>query len=320
MSLLDITLFLIGLISSFVVGGNNSATSLGILVSTNALRRKFSYLISSLSMFLGVSIGGLSLQGSIHGTINGNQTYLSVAVLSVLFASVISFYYLNKSGIPSSLSQMIYPSLAILVLISSSKLTLDWSKFWFTVSSWFFSPFLAIISAIIFYYALIKITSKEKKIIKEMKIYKYLIISSAVFTSFVTGANAVGIIASAGLLSEPVYIVYPLYGLAASLGIYFSSKKASIVVGFRLTRMGYLSATSALIGGDIISEVFTLLGVPISITQTIMGGVLGLSFRSFGHDVKNQLTQVAKGWLTSPILAIVASLAAFGIIKSLLGL
>lgn len=35
--------------------------------------------------------------------------------------------------------------------------------------------------------------------------------------------------------------------------------------------MGYLSATSALLGSDIISEVFTLLGVPISITQTTMG-------------------------------------------------
>jgi len=85
-------------------------------------------------------------------------------------------------------------------------------------------------------------------------VYKFLILASSVFTSFVTGANAVGIIVSEGLLAGPPFLIFPTYGLAAALGIYFSSKKASIVVGFRLTRMGYLSATSALLGSDIIYE------------------------------------------------------------------
>ncbi|WP_290123587.1 inorganic phosphate transporter [Metallosphaera hakonensis] len=137
MNLIGIGLFLVGLISSFVVGGNNSATSLGILISTNSMKRKYSYLLSSISMFLGVSVGGISLQNSVRGTVMGGQPYLSIAVFSVFLASVISFYYLNRAGIPSSLSQMIYPSLAILVLLSR-ELELDWSKFWFTVVSWLF--------------------------------------------------------------------------------------------------------------------------------------------------------------------------------------
>ena len=319
MNLLSLGLFLVGLVSSFVVGGNNSATSLGILISTNSMRRKYSYLISAVSMFLGVSVGAISLQGSIRGAVTGLQPYLSIAVLSVFLASVVSFYYLNRAGIPSSLSQMIYPSLAILVVLSK-ELSFDWGKFWFTVVSWAFTPVLAIVSSLVLYDILVRITTKEKKIIREMKIYKFLIISSAVFTSFVTGANAIGIITSEGLLSEPAYVVFPLYALAASLGIYFSSRKASLVVGFRLTRMGYLSATSALLGSDIISEIFTLFGVPISITQTVMGGILGLSFRSYGPDVKTQLKQVTKGWLTSPVIAIISSLAAFGVLKSILGL
>ena len=66
MNLLSLGLFLVGLVSSFVVGGNNSATSLGILISTNSMRRKYSYLISAVSMFLGVSVGAISLQGSIR--------------------------------------------------------------------------------------------------------------------------------------------------------------------------------------------------------------------------------------------------------------
>ncbi|QKQ99193.1 inorganic phosphate transporter [Metallosphaera tengchongensis] len=319
MDFLTLLLFVIGFLSSFVVGGNNSATSLGILISTNSLRRRYSYLVSSLSIFFGVAIGSISMESSIYGTVNGPSPYLDAAVLFVFVASVISFYYLNKTGIPSSLSQMIYPSLAVIVLLSKG-LEFDWTKFWFTFTSWLVSPLLAILCSILLYFGLAKLATRQKKIIKEMKIYKALIISSAVFTSFVTGANAIGIIVSEGLLAEPAYVTLPLYAFSAALGIYFSSRKASIVVGFRLTRMGYLSATSALLGSDIISEVFTLLGVPISITQTVMGGILGLSFRSYGPDVKNQLKQVARGWLTSPFIAVISSLAAFGVLKSILNI
>ncbi|AWR94187.1 inorganic phosphate transporter [Acidianus brierleyi] len=319
MFIFGILIFLVGLISAFIVGGNNSATALGILISTNALKRKYSYLVSALSVFIGTALGSYTMASSIYGEIKGSQIYVQVSIFSVIFASIIAFYYLNKSGIPSSLSQMIYPSLAVLVLVSKV-LYFNWFKFWFTVASWGFSPLLAIVSALVMYYILRRLTSKEKRVIREMKIYKSLIIASSIFTSFVTGANAVGIIVSAGLIALPYYIVAPLYALAAAMGIYLSSKKASIVVGFKVTRLGYVSATSALLGSDIISEIFTIFGIPISITQTTMGGIIGLSFRSFGYDVEKQLKQVAKGWGTSPFIAIIASLAAFGIIKSILGL
>ncbi|AWR96406.1 inorganic phosphate transporter [Acidianus sulfidivorans JP7] len=316
---LSILIFVLGLISSFVVGGNNTATALGILLSTNALKRKYSYLISALSLFLGTTIGSITMKSSITGIVKGEQQILEAVLFSVLFASIVSFYYLNKAGIPSSLSQMIYPSLAILILVSHG-LLFNWGKFWFTVSSWIFSPILAIFSSLILYFILKKILSKQKLLFKQLQMYRELIIISSIFTSFVTGANAIGIIVSAGLQYQQFYVVAPLYGLAAALGVYLSSKKASIVVGFKVTRLGYTSAVSALVGSDIISEIFTILGVPISITQTSMGGVIGLSFRSFGYDVKKQLTQVTKGWLTSPFIAIIASLAAYGIIKSILGL
>lgn len=320
MEILEYNIFLLGLISSFIVGGNNSATALGILISTNAIKRKYSYLVSALAMFVGVSLGSYSMQGSIYGTVRSeNLDMLEATVFSVLFASVVAFYYLNKLGIPSSLSQMLYPSIAVLVLISRGNLDFDWVKFWFTVSSWALSPLLAILLSISLYFGIRRLTLKGSDLFSQMKVYKFLIVFSSLFTTFVTGSNAIGIIVSAGLLSAPFYLVAPAYGMASALGIYLSSKKASIVVGFRVTRLGYISATSALVGSSIVSEIFTILGVPISITQTTMGGIIGLSFRSFSYDVKKQLSQVAKGWGVSPLVAIISSLASFGVVKSLLG-
>jgi PiT family inorganic phosphate transporter len=320
-NLLEYFIFVIGLISSFLVGGNNSAIALGILVSTNVLRRRLSYLINAISLFSGASIGSITMESSIYGLVSSQNFLLLEIVLSaILFSSTVTFYYLNKIGIPASLSQMIYPSLASVVLIARGTIGFDWGKFDFTVLSWILSPLVAIATSLSMYFFLKKFLKSERNFIREIRYYKYGLIISSIFTSFVTGANAIGIIISAGLISEPFYITAPIYATAASLGIYLSSRKAVITVGFRITRLGYTAASSALIGSDIISEVFTIFGIPISITQTIMGGIIGLSLRSFGYDVQRQLKQIAKGWIVSPMLAMIVSLAAYGILRSILGL
>lgn len=320
-NLLEYFIFVIGLISSFLVGGNNSAIALGILVSTNVLRRRLSYLINAISLFSGASIGSITMESSIYGLVSSqNFLLLEIALSAILFSSTVTFYYLNKIGIPASLSQMIYPSLASVVLIARGTIGFDWGKFDFTVLSWILSPLVAIATSLSMYFFLKKFLKSKRNFIREIRYYKYGLIISSIFTSFVTGANAIGIIISAGLISEPFYITAPIYATAASLGIYLSSRKAVITVGFRITRLGYTAASSALIGSDIISEVFTIFGVPISITQTIMGGIIGLSLRSFGYDVQRQLKQIAKGWIVSPMLAMIVSLAAYGILRSILGL
>lgn len=320
-NLLEYFIFVIGLISSFLVGGNNSAIALGILVSTNVLRRRLSYLINAISLFSGASIGSITMESSIYGLVSSqNFLLLEITLSAILFSSTVTFYYLNKIGIPASLSQMIYPSLASVVLIARGTIGFDWGKFDFTVLSWILSPLVAIATSLSMYFFLKKFLKSKRNFIREIRYYKYGLIISSIFTSFVTGANAIGIIISAGLISEPFYITAPIYATAASLGIYLSSRKAVITVGFRITRLGYIAASSALIGSDIISEVFTIFGVPISITQTIMGGIIGLSLRSFGYDVQRQLKQIAKGWIVSPMLAIIVSLAAYGILRSILGL
>lgn len=320
-NLLEYFIFVVGLISSFLVGGNNSAIALGILVSTNVLRRRLSYLINAISLFSGASIGSITMESSIYGLVSSqNFLLLEIALSAILFSSTVTFYYLNKIGIPASLSQMIYPSLASVVLIARGTIGFDWGKFDFTVLSWILSPLVAIATSLSMYFFLRKFLKSKRNFIREIRYYKYGLIISSIFTSFVTGANAIGIIISAGLISEPFYITAPIYATAASLGIYLSSRKAVITVGFRITRLGYTAASSALIGSDIISEVFTIFGVPISITQTIMGGIIGLSLRSFGYDVQRQLKQIAKGWIVSPMLAMIVSLAAYGILRSILGL
>ncbi|MCY0859571.1 MAG: inorganic phosphate transporter [Sulfolobaceae archaeon] len=317
MQLVDVLIFASGLVSSFIVGGNNNATALGILISTRAIKRRLAYLLNAIASSLGVFTGYFTMSSSVYGLFPDDNSFLvKLLILSMLLSTVISFYYLNRSGIPSSLSQMLYPSAVVLAIISHSRF--NWSKFIITAISWAISPTLAIVASLGLYYLLVHSIISERKVIRQMKVYKSLITFSALFTSFVTGANAIGLIVSAGLISFPSIVVIPSYALATALGIYLTSTRVSITVGFRITRLGYIASISALTGGNIISEIFTILGIPISITQTITGGIIGLSFRSMGTDVKEQLSKIGKGWVTSPTLSILVSLAIFGILRSII--
>ena len=317
--ILDFSLFLIGLIACYIIGSYNNATSLGILFATNAVKRKQAYIINMASIFFGVTIGSLTMLHSVYGIIHGNILYVTLAILTVLLSSMITFYYLNGLGIPSSLSQTFYPSIAVLTLLSHGMIEMDWVKFWIVVISWIISPTVAIGFSLFLYFILVKAINTKLKIVRQIRIYKNLILLSSSFTSFVVGANAIGIIVSAALVSEPAYLVLPSYGLASAIGV-LAGQKIAIKVGFRITRLGYLGASSAIIGSNVINEIFTLFGIPISITQTIVGGIIGLSFRSFTSDTKRQVMQIFRSWSTSPILAIILSLAIFGIFKSVLGL
>jgi PiT family inorganic phosphate transporter len=319
LSILDLFLFTVGLIAAFIVSGNNNATSLGVLFATNAARRRNSYIINTVAMFLGASVGSVTMYDSVYSIVQGPQDYVEASVFSVLFSSVFSFYYLNKIGVPSSLSQMLYPSLAVLVLVSHGEILFNWFKFWFTVGSWIISPLVAIVASLLMYKTMKSRIKGERRLSRQMKIYRYLIMTSSAFTSFVVGANAVGIIISAGLTAAPLLLVVLAYSVSASIGIFFS-KKAAITVGFRLTKLGYVGASSSIIGSNVVNQVFTLFGIPISITQTILGGIIGLSLRAMTRDVAKQIRQVAKGWLISPLLSIIISLAAYGIVKSVLGI
>ena len=321
LSVLDITIIVLGLIAAYLVGANNIASSLGILLSTRIVRKNTAYLLTVISSFSGTVVNSYTMLGSVKSLIRSPfHELVLVAIITILFASSAAFYYLNRLGVPSSLSQMLYVGLLALVLVSRGAYYFDWLKFDLTVVSWILSPIISSIASLTTYSILSRKIS-EKSLISQIKYYKTFILLSSLVTSYVVGANAIGIIVSAGLVGyDNYYAISIAYGLASVIGILKSSLKPSIVVGFRITKLGYLGASSALLGGGILSEVFTLFGIPISVTQTILGGIVGLSLRNLTKDVKAQLVNVAKGWLYAPLISTVISLAVFGVIRSILGL
>jgi PiT family inorganic phosphate transporter len=317
---LALVVFALGLTVSALVGANNVAPSLSVLVSTNAIKRRWAYALTSISLLLGVSLGGLTMAHSVSGVIQGDRTYQDITLASVLVASLVTFSLLNRRGIPSSLSQMIYPSLAVLAFTERREISVDFKVLALTALSWLIAPLSSMALSLSLYLILSKVMRPRTELSKVLAIYKYLILISSLFVTFVTGANAIGLVASAGSQELPLPSTLLIYALASVVGLYSSSKRAVAVVGFRITKMGYIAGSSAMIGSSIVNELFTLFGIPISVTQSLLGGIIGLSFRSMTSDVNRQVRQVMKGWMTSPVMAVFISLSVLGLTRSLLGL
>jgi Phosphate/sulphate permeases len=319
MTIIGEIVFVLGGLASFFVGGNNISPSLGILISTNVVRRKAAYLLTAIAIFLGASIGGITMRESVRGIINGPRDFIDFIILSVLLSSTAAFFYLNRIGVPSSLTQMLYPSLAVLTLLSRQYVTFDWRAFFLAFGLWIITPGIAIITVLGLYWTMRRVVHSEARLLRQLRYYKILILGAGLLNAFVLGANAIGLLASAGSSAFPIYVTLPSYGLAAALGVYVTSNKGVLTMGFRLTRLGYVGGVSAVIGSSMVAEVLTLFGIPISVTQTMVGGIVGLGLRGTGQDLGRQLNRLVRGWVVSPLFAIIVSIATFGVLKAVLG-
>jgi len=308
-----ILVFLLGLLVSFVVGGNNSVPSVAILISTRVIKTRYSILIASISMFLGASLGSFSMQKFAERAIRGPLYILEMVFFSTLLISLISFLILSKRGIPTSLSQMIYPSLTIIALISDGVLVINLHTLLLVISSWIFSPIISILLTISLYFLIRRYIDRiENSLIKVIKFYRLIILASCSFIVFVLGANTIGLLVSLGLVSFPHNIVELTYAVGASLGTFTLSKRAAIKVGFKITKLGYTSSSSVMLGSFLTSEVFTLMGIPISLTQITMGGIIGLSLLNMSNkSTSSNVRNVIKNWTMAPLLCMMGSLVAF---------
>ena len=82
------------------------------------------------------------------------------------------------------------------------------------------------------------------------------------------------------------------------------SRKVMMTVGRKITPLDEYSALIAQLSGAITVEIFTQVGVPVSSSQAIVGGVAGVGFVKGAKTVSTRrLLEIAIGWVSTPISA-----------------
>jgi len=164
---------------------------------------------------------------------------------------------------------------------------------------WVAAPLIAI--AFSFYLLRTIDRSKPKNFWRRLQIYKILLIALAVSTSYVLGANTLGLIVATGGFN----LLIVLFAVVAIfIGAFFLSAGEIRRVSEELFLMRYPNATVTLLTSTVLVEAATLLKIPLSNTQALSASVFGagISYRSKLVSVKPFLI-IVLSWVIAPLLS-----------------
>ena len=147
--------------------------------------------------------------------------------------------------------------------------------------------------------------------------FRLLVIIGTVFIAYGLGANNVGnsagLVIGSNILGDRITLI--IMGIAMGLGIVSFSKKVVNTVGRNITLIDPMTAFTAQSSAGIVIYFFTLLGIPISATQAIIGGLVGAGITKGSGMVNNKLVmKIFIGWIITPFSAAVLSILIYKIL------
>jgi len=269
----------------FILGANNVANAIGTAYASRATTYRNLLILFSIS----VIIGSLFAK-NVGNTVNS----LSSDALTALTISALVMTLSTYKKVPISLHTVIICSL-IGLNFSSSNLTV----FAEILLSWILSPIIAVIIAYILYLAYEKV---EIPILKKITMIRYLLLISAGVVAFNLGSNDLPTVLGTFTTSQIIYIIGAIF---LCLGAYLYGNRVSVTLSM-ITNLSVSSAFIAQLSGGLAVTFFTALGMPVSTTQAIVGGILGVGLTKGIKTVRwNILKNIIFWWIIAPIIALI---------------
>ncbi len=297
------------LILIYLFGLNNGSVFEGGLTGSGLYNYASAAIIVGIGIFLGTLIQGRytgSFAKDMGGVLSGNAAIILLLVQLALF---LAFTFIN---LPLSITQSLvggWLSVLLVLGIIIKAGPMDSLFFW-----WVVSPFISMAFTAVFYKAVRRLSFHFpiSSVSYTSRISSLVLVF---YTSFVLGANNVGFIMGAFGLN---YIILILLAIAASIGA-LGASRMSKAIGEDLIVAGPLGITSALLGGTTVLLFLTYLGLPASLTTTILGALIGVGIASRPRLFnKKYLTMVVLSWVMAFIMGFVIVYVIFAPLRVLL--
>lgn len=294
------------------IGANDAANSLGPAVGSRVLTLRQAIILISIFGFLGAYLQGSYVAKTIgKGIVPMGQLDKNAALYLALvsaFAACVWVVLATYWKMPISTSHSIVGAVAGAGLAIGAPI--KWKLLLDIFICWIFTPVGAAFLGYIFY----RIFKNVFYRIIPRRYLKFsltaLIIISGCYVAYSWGANdvanATGVIVGAGIL--PAHISIILGGLAIALGIMTWGYKVIETIGSELTQLLPIMAFSAQLASAINVHVYTLFGIPVSTSHSIVGAIFGVGLVR-GVRVLNMriAREIAICWLATPFISGVIS-------------
>ncbi|HUK74960.1 MAG TPA: inorganic phosphate transporter [Nitrososphaerales archaeon] len=308
-----IALLLAGLLA-FVFGWNNSAILIGNERGSGTLSARQSTALCSLGIVLGVALEGSKMRGSLDGTIAGQAT--DAMVVATLVVTIALTFALTVGAIPVSFSNTMVGAFAGTAFGSS--VALRAGDLGTVVAFWLLAP-LATAAATVACHGAIKRGTANLNLIAMDRFNRAGVGLVSLALAYVLSANNVGLIygtafdtaqgASQGVgASLPLAVA--LGGCAIVAMAAFGRGGVAGTVGDRLVSLSPREVLSAFSATIIMMWLATQLAIPISVSQCLIGGMLGAALTKKVAIVNRRLAlEVVASWAAVPLVAFVLAAA-----------
>jgi len=294
------------------IGANDAANSLGTAVGSKVLTLRQAIILIAIFGFLGAFLQGSHVTKTIgKGIVPINELnkdlslYLAMVATFAAAAWVVLATYWKM---PISTSHSIVGAVAGAGLAIHA--TVRWKMLLDIFICWIFTPVGAAVLGYLFYRIFKNVFYRiiPRKYIKICM--AALIIISGCYVAYSWGANdvanATGVIAGAGVLTPRMSVVFG--GLAIVLGIMTWGYKVIETIGSEITHLLPIMAFSAQLASAINVHIYTLFGIPVSTSHSIVGAILGVGLVR-GVRVLNLriMREIIICWLATPFISGVIS-------------
>jgi len=288
---------------SLFLGYNHEPILVGSPVRSGVLSRKSTLILIIVGILLGTTLEGTKMGVSI--SIIENPKY-HLFIPCILSSSLIVILLANLKKIPISLSQSLFGGI-IAAYTLTGNFTAEKTFFILsTILSWLAIPILTLLSTYLIILS-IDILVGYFGILNTYITLKLLTIVSVFYISYVFGANTLGFMLS--FMNDNTYLLYLLLIGASVMGIVLAQKYIETKVSEEIYVLGVESSFSAYISTSILIEIVTQIGIPMSITQSVTAGLLGVIFtRKFRLPNIKVIYEVILQWILSPVISFILSI------------
>ncbi len=318
-----------GLFLGWSLGANNAANVFGPAVGTKMIKFRTAAYITCIFVILGAVLEGAGASQTLGklGSINQIAGSFTIAL-----SSAITVTLMTKAGLPVSTSQAIVGG--IIGWNFFAGMLTDYRSLTKIFGTWIVCPILSAIFSFILFKLFVMILKKSKTHLLLRDAYTRLaFIIVGAFGAYSLGANnianAMGVFASVSPFKNvTLFSVFTMTGIqqlfligsiAIGVGVITYSYKVMKTVGGDLFELSPIAGLIVVLAESLVLFLFgskalhdwllthglpTIPLVPVSSSQAVVGGVLGIALAKGGRNIQfGVLGKISVGWVLTPVIA-----------------
>jgi PiT family inorganic phosphate transporter len=292
----------------WTMGANDAANCVGADIGSGKMTLRQGIIITCLFSFLGAVLLGSKVIKTIgKGIVPLDKLDPNISLLVALSACFGAGTWLliaTLKGLPVSTTHSSVGAVAGAGLAISAPII--WKKLLDIFICWVFTPLGAGLIAFILYRPFRRLfyLILPKKFINPM--ITLLIFLTSMYLAFTWGANdvanATGVITGTGILNSKQAAIYG--AITIIIGIITLGHKVIKTVGFSITRLAPLMTITAELASSLNVHIYTLLGIPVSTSHSIVGAVAGVGLAKGMRMINRRiLLEIIFAWALTPFCA-----------------